>query len=125
EAPRTLSITLRRIHGGRAVLTANVWGDKPLTDAVMLERIRALPDFANAQISIAPLEGKIRGNVAELVGHHLFNASSTPEARERARQALIEELRREEGNDATIDVEVERDGEAEKVRVKVLKDVPP
>ena len=118
---RTVSIQLRRIHGGPTVLIANVWGERLLPDTTILERLNALPEFTNTQISVAALEGKIHDNVAGLVRHRLFKASSTPEARERARQALVEELRRTEGSHATIDVQVDGDGEWEKVRVKVLK----
>jgi hypothetical protein len=80
-----------------------------------------MPEFANAQISIVALEGKIHDNVAGLVRRRLFRVASTPGARERARLELIEELRRTEGSDAIIDVQVDQDHDGNKVLVKVLK----
>jgi hypothetical protein len=121
EPSGSVSVQLRRLIGGPTVLIANAWGDRLPADSVLLERLRRLPEFANAQMTVTPLEGKIRDNLAGLARHLLFNPEGSPEARQRAREALIDELRRTEGNDASIDVQIDEDGPEQKVRVKVMK----
>ena len=91
--------------------------------SIQLRRLVGSPTvlIANAQMTVTPLEGKIRDNLAGLARHLLFNPEGSPEARQRAREALIDELRRTEGNDASIDVQIDEDGPEQKVRVKVMK----
>lgn len=120
----SVSLQIRRVAGRPTVLIANAWGDHFPTDALLVERLRELPEFAQAQIAVAPLEGRIDDNLGGLARHFLFNPRSSPEARERARQALIEELRRQEGTDARIDVQVDERESGQEVRVKVLKTRP-
>ncbi len=118
---------MRRTASG-AMLSIEVWGDRLLPDAEAMTRLRRLPEMDAASLSIETLEGRIEDNLAGSLRRSLFRLPASPEERELARQRLIEELRRREGDDADVDVDVDEDGS--RVRVRVQKrapagDVPP
>ncbi|HEX8703268.1 MAG TPA: hypothetical protein VF815_30810, partial [Myxococcaceae bacterium] len=106
---------------GATTLVVDVWGDRLAEDHSGLERLHAMPEFAGASAEVTSLNGQVRDNLLGLVGHSLFRKGASPEEREQARQRLVEELRRREGDGAQIDVDVESDPENQKLRVKVRK----
>ncbi len=116
-----VGVILRRTPEGETTLVVDVWGDRLAQDDSGLERLRAMPEFAGLSVEVTSLSGRVRDNLLGLVGHSLFRAGASPEEREQARQRLIEELRRREGDGAEIDVDVEPDPHNQKLRVKVRK----
>ncbi len=119
-----VGVMLRRTPDGSSTLVVDVWGDRLARGGDGLERLRAVPELAGLPMEVTDLEGRVRDNLLGLVGHSLFRAGASPEERERARQRLIEELRRQEGEGAEIDVDVEQDPENRRMRVRVRKQVP-
>jgi hypothetical protein len=114
---------LRRTPDGSITLTVDVWGDQLVKDEQGLERLRAMPELSGASVEVTSLKGRVRDNLLGVVGHSLFRAKASPEEREQARQRLIEELRRLEGEGADIAVDVDEDPHSPKVRVRVRKKV--
>ncbi len=119
-----VGVILRRTSDGETTLVVDVWGDRLTQDGSGLERLRAMPEFAGLAVEVTSLNGRVRDNLLGLVGHSLFRAGASSEEREQARQRLIEELRRREGDGAEIDVDVEPDAQNKKVRVRVRKQLP-
>jgi hypothetical protein len=117
-----VGVILRRTPEGSTTLVVDVWGDRLAQDGSGLERLRAMPEFAGLAMEVTSLSGRVRDNLLGLVGHSLFRAGASPEEREQARQRLIEEIRRREGDGAEIDVEP--DAQNKKVRVRVRKQLP-
>ncbi|MBF5041817.1 hypothetical protein FGE12_05400 [Aggregicoccus sp. 17bor-14] len=115
---RVFEVNLRMLRGstGVKVLRVDVWGDALPSDAEALEGLRALPALKGAQVGIEPLQGRVRDSLLGALRHGLFRAGASPEERAAARQRLIEELRRREGGDAEVDVQV--DEQEGKVRVQ-------
>lgn len=118
-----VSVMLRRTPEGEATVVVDVWGDGLAQDTEGLERLHALPEFAGRAVEVTSLKGRVRDNLLGVVGHSLFRAGASPEEREQARQRVIQELRRQEGEDARIDVDVEGDPDHPRMRVKVHKQV--
>jgi hypothetical protein len=114
-----VQVRLRRHPGGETVLRVDVWGDGLVGDAEVLERLRTLPELRGQEPTVQRLEGRVRDNLMGALGHRLFRAGASPGEREAARQRLIEELRRIEGEGAEVDVQVDDDGS--RMRVKVRK----
>ncbi len=108
-------------HLGPQVLQVDGWGDGLAPDAEALARLRALPALQGAGVQLAPLEGRVPATLLGAVSRRLFHSATTPEAREAARQRLIEELRRVEGPGADVEVDVEEGGGKHRIRVKVKK----
>jgi len=80
-----------------------------------------MPELSGVSMEVTSLKGRVRDNLLGVVGHSLFRAGASPEEREQARQRLIEELRRQEGEGAEIDVDVDEDPQHPKLRVRVRK----
>jgi hypothetical protein len=119
-----VGVMLRRTPEGPSTLVVDVWGDRLAQGSEAMERLRAMPELADLPVEVTNLEGRVRDNLLGLVGHSLFRAGASPEERELARQRVIEELRRQEGEGAKIDVEVEEDPQHPRMRVRVRKQVP-
>jgi hypothetical protein len=122
---RVVDVSVRRRFdaGGAERVQVDVFGDALAMGEEALARLRALPALAGVkQLRVEQLEGRVHDTLLGAVGRRLFLSATSPEAREAARQRLIEEVRRVEGPDASVDVDVE-EGEAGKrrVRVKVQK----
>ncbi|MFL5347124.1 MAG: hypothetical protein ACJ8AT_20255 [Hyalangium sp.] len=116
-----VGVMLRRTPEGSASLVVDVWGDQLVQDREGLERLRGMPELAGLAPEVTSLKGHVRGNLLGVLGHSLFRAGASPEEREEARQRLIEELRRQEGDGAEIDVDVSDDPQHSKMRVRVRK----
>ena len=119
-----VGVMLRRTPEGPATLVVDVWGDRLAQGGDGMERLRAMPELAGLPVEVTNLEGRVRDNLLGLVGHRLFRAGASPEERQRARQRLIEEFRRQEGEGAEINVEVEEEPQHPRMRVRVRKQVP-
>jgi hypothetical protein len=109
------------ISGAPARLTLDAWG-AGLDGPALVRAVRSNPALTRAQITVAPLAGPIRDTLGGRLRHSLFPKSATPEERERARQALIQEIQQREGADAKVEVQLAPDGQ--QVRVRVVKDAP-
>lgn len=116
---RDVGVILRRTPEGSTTLVVDVWGDRLAQESAGVERLRALPELAGLPLEVTSLHGRVRDNLLGVMGHSLFRAGASPEEREQARQRLIEELRRQEGEGAEIDVEVDSDSGSEKPKVRV------
>jgi hypothetical protein len=116
-----VQIMLRRSPEGGATLMVDVWGDQLVEDGEGLERLHALPELAGSSVEVTSLKGRVRDSLLRVVGHSLFRAGASPEEREQARQRLIQELRRQEGEGAAIDVDVNDDPQNRKLRIRVRK----
>jgi hypothetical protein len=119
-----VGVMLRRTPEGPATLVVDVWGDRLAQGGDGVERLRAMPELAGLPVEVTNLEGRVRDNLLGLVGRRLFRAGASPEERELARQRLIEQLRRQEGEGAQIDVDVEEDPQHPRMRVRVRKQMP-
>ena len=73
----------------------------------------------DAKISVTELQGEIHGSLVGLARHLLLNPAGTAEARERAREALIQELGELEGSDANIEVQLRNEDGRHYIRVRV------
>ena len=109
--------------GGPQAVRVDVWGHGLAPDAEALARLRALPGLGGAQVRLERLEGRVHDTLLGALRHQLFRADATPEAREAARQRLIQELRRVEGPDAEVDVVVDEETGKQRIRVKVKRPV--
>jgi len=116
-----VQIMLRRTPEGAAMLMVDVWGDQLVQDGEGLERLHALPELAGIPVEVTSLKGRVRDSLLRVVGHSLFRAGASPEEREQARQRLIQELRRQEGEGAAIDVDVNEDPLNRQLRIRVRK----
>jgi hypothetical protein len=119
-----VGVMLHRTPEGSATLVVDVWGDQLAPDGEGLKRLRALPELVGIPVEVESLKGRVRDNVLGLVGYSLFRAGASAEEREQARQRLIEELRRQEGEGAEIDVDVGSDPRNPQLRVRVRKRLP-
>ncbi|HYI02881.1 hypothetical protein [Hyalangium sp.] len=120
-----IKVMVRRAPDGSATLVVDVWGDQLVQDGEGLQRLRALPELSGTPVEVTSLEGRVRDNLFGVVGHSLFRAGASPEEQEQARQRLIEELRRQEGEGAEIDVDVSEDPQKVRVRVRKRAHEPP
>jgi hypothetical protein len=116
-----VQVMLRRTPDGAATLMVDVWGDQLVQDEEGLERLHALPELAGLSVEVISLKGRVRDNLLGVVGHSLFRAGASSEEREQARQRLIQELRRQEGEGAAIDVDVTEDPQNQQLRIRVRK----
>lgn len=116
-----VQIMLRRTPDGVGTLMVDVWGDQLVQDDEGLKRLHALPELAGISVEVTSLKGRVRDSLLRVVGHSLFRAGASPEEREQARQRLIQELRRQEGEGAAIDVDVNEDPQNRQLRVRVRK----
>lgn len=116
-----VQVMLRRTHAGAAMLVVDVWGDQLLQESEGLQRLRTMPELTGVSVEVTSLEGRVRDNLLGVVGHSLFRAAASPAEREQARQRLIEQLRRQEGEGAEIDVDVSEEAANPRVRVRVRK----
>lgn len=119
-----VGVMIRRTPEGPATLVVDVWGDQLMQDREGLERLRGMPELAGLSPEVTSLKGHVRGNLLGVLGHSLFRAGASPQEREQARQHLIEELRRQEGDGAKIDVDVSDDPQHSRMRVRVRKREP-
>ncbi|MCY1081388.1 hypothetical protein [Archangium lansingense] len=119
-----VGVMMRRTPDGAATLVVDVWGDRLTQGSDGMERLRAVPELAGLPMEVTNLEGRVRDNLLGLVRYRLFRAGASPEEREVVRQRVIEELRRQEGEEAQIDVHVEEDSQKQRMRVRVRKQVP-
>lgn len=122
-----VQVMLRRTPDGQTTLTVDVWGDQLAQDAQGLERLHTLPELSGVPVEVTSLKGRVRDNLLGVMRHSLFRAGTSREEREQARQRLIEELRRQEGEGADIDVDFEEGSQGSqdsKVRVRVRKKLP-
>ena len=122
---RVVDVSVRRKWDERGTerVQVDVFGDALAVDEEALARLRALPVLAGVkQLRIEQLEGRVHATLLGAMGHRLFLSATSPEAREAARQRLIEEVRRVEGPGASVDVEEGEPGKR-RVRVKVQKPV--
>jgi hypothetical protein len=115
---------LRRTPEGKATLVVDVWGDQLLQDPEGLERLRGMPELAGVSAEVTSLKGRVHDNLLGVLGRSVFRAGASPEEREQARQRVIEELRRQEGDGADIDVDVSEDPQKQQMRVRVRKRMP-
>jgi hypothetical protein len=115
---------LRRTPEGAVSAVVEVWGDQLAQDGEGLERLRAMPEFADVEVEVTSLRGRVRDNMLGLVRRSLLRAGASPEEREQARERLIQELRLREGEGADIDVDVDPNPQNPRVRVKVRKPAP-
>jgi hypothetical protein len=116
-----VQVMLRRTPDGAATLMVDVWGDQLVQDEEGLERLHALPELAGLSVEVSSLKGRVRDNLLGVVRHSLFRAGASPEEREQARQRLIQELKRQEGEGASIDVDVTEDPQNRQLRIRVRK----
>ena len=116
---RTLTLQLRARSGGSSILNADAWSDRLPRDEAIVARLQALPEFSDAKISVTELQGEIHGSLVGLVRHLLLNPAGPAEARERAREALIQELGELEGSDANVDVQLRNEDGRHYIRVRV------
>jgi hypothetical protein len=116
-----MSGSCRGTPDGATTLIVDVWGDQLVQDEEGLQRLHALPELAGLSVEITSLKGRVRDNLLGVVGHSLFRAGASPEEREQARQRLIEELQRQEGEGAAIDVDVTEDPQNRHLRIRVRK----
>jgi hypothetical protein len=116
---RSLTLQLRARSGGASILNADAWSDRLPPDEIIVARLQALPEFSGAKISVTELQGEIHGSLVGLVRHLLLNPAGTAEAHERAREALIQELRELEGPDANVEVQLENEEGRHYIRVRV------
>lgn len=117
---REVGLKLLRQPGQGPQVVVDLWCDRVVKDeAAALAAVRALPGLAGAEVTLETLEGEVRDNVMGLLGHRLLRRGGSPEEREAARAQLIELLRQREG--AEVDVQVDRVGGQERMRVKVRK----
>jgi hypothetical protein len=116
-----VEVMLRRTPEGSATLVVDVWGDQLSQESEGVERLRNMPELAGLSPEVTSLKGRVRNNLLGVLGHSLFRAGASPEEREQARQRLVEELRRQEGDGAEINVDVSDDPEHSKMRVRVRK----
>lgn len=116
-----VQVMLRRTPEGAASLTVDVWGDQLAQDGEGLQRLHSMPELAGITVEVTSLKGRVRDSLLKVLSHSLFRAGATPEEREQARQRLIEELKRQEGEGAAIDVDVNEDPQNRQLRVRVRK----
>jgi hypothetical protein len=116
---RVMDVRVRQLrHGGAPdVLRVDVWGDALADDAEAEARLRALPGLAGVQVQLERLEGRVHDNLLGALRHRLFRSDASPAERAEARVRLIEELRRVEGNDVNVEVDVDEGGRT-RVRLK-------
>ncbi|HVG59206.1 MAG TPA: hypothetical protein VNA24_11670 [Hyalangium sp.] len=119
-----VQVILRRTPDGTAMLMVDVWGDQLVQDEEGLERLLALPELAGISVEVTSLKGRVRDNLLGVVRHSLFRAGASPEEREQARQRLIQDLQRQEGEGAVIDVDVNEDPQNRQLRIRVRKQLP-
>lgn len=121
---RVLDVRVRQLrHGDEPiVLLVDVWGDALEDDADAVARLQALPALAGAQVQLERLEGRVPDNLLGALRHRLFRADASPAERAQARTRLIEELRRVEGGEVDVQMDVDEDGRT-RVRVKKLRRV--
>jgi len=119
-----VAVRIRRSPAGEATLVVEVWGDRLAEDEVVLQRLQAIDGLAQLTPRVEKLEGRVRDNLLDKVGHRLFRMGASPAERELARQKLIAELQAAEGPGAEVEVQLE-EGDRGQVRVKVRKERPP
>lgn len=119
-----VGVIMRRTPEGATTLVVDVWGDRLVQDSEGLERLRAMPQLAGLSAEVTSLQGRVHDNLLGKWGHSLFRAGASPQEREQARQRLIEELRRQEGNGADVDVDIDSESGKQRVRVRVRKQEP-
>ena len=122
---KVVDVSVRRSfakeHEGPQQLRVDVWGHGLAPDAEVLARLQALPGLQDVPVRLERLEGRVHDTLLGALRHQLFRADATPEAREAARQRLVQELRRLEGPEAEVDVEVDQATGKQRVRVKVKR----
>ncbi len=119
-----VKIMIHRTPEGTTTLMVDVWGDQLAQDGEGLERIQALPELAGSSVEVTSLKGRVRDSLLRVVGHSLFRAGASPEEREQARQRLIQELMRQEGEGAAVDVDINEDPQNRQLRIRVRKQLP-
>lgn len=119
-----VGVIMRRTPEGPTTLVVDVWGDRLVQDSEGMERLRAMPELAGLSPEVTSLQGRVHDNLLGMLGHSLFRAGASPQERELARQRLIEELRRQEGEGADVDVDIDSESGKQRVRVRVRKPMP-
>jgi hypothetical protein len=112
-----------RLEEGRGpVLEADVWSEASPADVEA--RLRAVPAFAGATVTVTPLEGRVRESLAARLGQELFDIPLDAASLEAARERLQAELTAR-GEKGQVDVQVD-DSEPGKHRVmlKVTREAP-
>ncbi len=118
-APAEVGIQVRRRAGGPARLIVDVWGPPLLDDAAARERLRPL--VGQARVELTSLKGRVRSSLLDKLTHKLLRRRASPEELKAARRELLETLRRQEGEGAEIDVDVEQREDGQRFRVKVKR----
>jgi hypothetical protein len=117
-----LELHVRMEEGQGPVLEADVWTEASPAD--IEARLRAVPEFAGATVSVAPLEGRVRESLAARLGHELFDTPSDPASLEAARQRLQAELAAR-GEKGQVDVQVDDSEPGQhRVTLKVTRQAP-
>ena len=78
----------------------------------MLARLQRCPSCPGVEVRLARLEGRVQDTLLGAAAPPGLREATTPEAREAARQRLVEELRRVEGPGTEVDVVVDEDSRA-------------
>ena len=125
---RVVDVSVRRrfVKDGEGPqrVRVDVWGERLAPDDQVRERLQALPGLRGVPVRLERLEGRVHDTLLGALSRRLFRSATTPEAREAARQRLIEELRRVEGPGADVEVDVEGAGGKHRIRVKVKRPPP-
>lgn len=126
--PEDVEIAVRRIRtaeGERMTFVADIWSDRlgsvEEIAAALREEFPAVAALPEGALRVQPLEAKVRGTVAEKLGHDLFAFRITAKDAEEARRQVLEQLA-ERGLEGDVDVRFERseDGrERKEIRVRV------
>lgn len=87
----------------------DVWGDRLPSDGELQRLIEERMDRRITAIKVESLEGQVRSSLVRHLAQELFKRGTTPEQREKAREALIEELRKRHGTRPQVEVEVTED----------------
>ena len=122
---RVVDVSVRRHFAkegaGPEQVRVDVWGERLAPDAQVLARLQALPGLRDVPVRLERLEGRVHDTLLGALRHQVFRRDATPEAREAARLRLVEELRRVEGPEADVDVQVDEASGKQRIRVKVMR----
>ena len=69
-----------------------MWGEEMEGDDVEARMKSRFPALANAEVTIRPLEGMIHGNLAERLGHSIFNFDVRSGSEEEIRDQILAQL---------------------------------
>lgn len=116
-----VSVSISRQENGDADLHLMMWGQNIAKEAVIERLQEAYPVFENALFEVHEHTGTVEGNLAEKIGHFVFQFELRDDDVDAMRAQILHELQ-EQGINGDVDVQVHEEGDEQHIEIMMTEE---